>query len=230
MLTASDKNQMFDKDTTDYNLYIGTVKDSSDPNHQARLKVAIPEIYGSIPTESIPWAQPSSAFGGGDGYGIVFVPPVDSKVYITFWKGHRWMPIWHGTHWFQGELPEEARISPPKNYVIKSPEGHLIDLNDKNMYIRLKDKNGNFIILNADDDTIRIKVAEDLIIQTGENSSEKVGGAKMVSVGAEYDIFCMGNVNIRSSGVVNIDGASVNINTGLAHGLLPKDAEDVSHQ
>lgn len=176
--------------------YIGTVEDNEDPNKQGRLKVRIPELYGSIPKDHLPWATTSSPFGGGSNYGFFMVPPKGAKVKIHLWRNHPWFPEWYGTHWFKGEVPSEAQLSPPLNYVFKTPEGHTLEFSDVEgkKYIKFTDVNGNHI----------------------EFDSEK--NDRNEDVGNDWNITVGGKVTIMSADKIVLDGGTGNV-AGLVNGL-----------
>lgn len=207
-------------------IYMGEVVDNKDPNKQGRLRVMVPELYQGLPKESLPWAQPNMAFGGGKDYGIFFVPTIGSKVYISFYKDHPWYPIWTGVHWFKGEIPKEAKKGYPGNYVIKTPSGHVIELSDAGPYIRIADPNGNFITLNTKDNTLNISTAMDIRLTAGGNVDiTSQSGIAIQSLG-NFDVMALGDINLRAAGAVNID-STVNIGSGLAMPKPPKQAKDV---
>ena len=194
--------------------YDGTVVDDEDPDKLGRLRVRIPELYGNIPVEHIPWATPSLTFGGGgdgDGnYGSFWIPPKKSKVHIRLRRGHPWFPEWYGVHWFKGEPPEESQILPPRNHVFKTPKQHLIDLHDDVEYIRIKDFKGNFIIINTKENTIDVKSNGDMNFEARGDISFRAGGTFHLKAGA----------------TINEDAGQIHLNSGRAR---PKSPKDVDH-
>ena len=165
--------------------YIGIIESNEDPLKIGRLKIRIPELYGNIRIEDLPWAIPESSFAG-NGYGFFMIPKAGAKVHVKLFRGHSWFPIWTGFHWFNNEAPEEAKITPPESYVIKTPKGNLIELNDKETKIRIKDIQGNEIILS------------DI-------------GINIVSKG-NCNITIEGSCNINSTGNCNIAAPTINLN------------------
>ena len=78
-----------------YGKYRGFVVDDEDPDKRGRLRCG-PSVLGS---EETAWALPCVPFGGGAGYGLFAVPPVDSQVWVEFEEGELSQPIWTGTFW-----------------------------------------------------------------------------------------------------------------------------------
>lgn len=185
MLTISDMMKMTEKSLDQ--VFLGTVENNEDPLKIGRLQIRIPEIYGDIPKEHLPWASPSIGFGGGKGYGIFMIPALGSKVRVNLFRGHPWTPEWIGTHWFQGESPKEGQITPPVNYLIKTPKGLLFDMHDDRPYIRIKDTHGNFIIINTEKDNIEIYVGKDLRHQVGQDHDSTVGRSQHTKTGKFLD-------------------------------------------
>lgn len=208
--------------------YIGVVEDHNDPLGTGRLRIRIPELYGDIPKDHLPWATPAAGFGGGQGYGVFMIPKPGAKMRVRLFRGHPWTPEWIGTHWFKDEPPAESQISPPHNYLIKTPKGHLIDMHDDKPYIRIRDTHGNYITLNTEKDDIEIYVGHDLLhevkrdhdetvgrskhTRTSQYMDEKVGASRRTKAQASIDFDAGATVNIRGGGAVNIEaGAIVNI-------------------
>jgi hypothetical protein len=208
--------------------FVGTVEDNKDPDKIGRLKIRVVELYGSIPTSHIPWANPSSPFGGGNDYGFFMIPPVGAKVRIALWRGHPWFPEWYGTHWFRGEAPFEAALIPPNNFVIKTPEGHLIDLHDGGPHIRIKDKDGDYIILDTRKRELKIFAHSSKFEQEGGSVHHSIGGSKNEEMSGSWSVFISGDVHIQAGGAVNIDAAGgIYLNSGKANPTSPTLPQDV---
>lgn len=80
-------------------LYIGTVEYINDPAQLGRVKVRVHDIYGqeNVSTESLPWALPCIAYGGGPGFGSLMIPPEGATVFVSFRKGDPMYPVYMGT-------------------------------------------------------------------------------------------------------------------------------------
>ena len=220
--------------------YTGVVEDSTDPLKIGRLKVRIPELYGTIPTDHLPWCNPASPFGGagsgspgyqeGSGYGFFFIPVPGSKVKVHLWRGHPWFPEWYGTHWFRGEVPDEANIAPPTNYVLKTPKGHLMDFHDDVPYMRFKDRGGNFIIIDTSEDTIKLRARENIRMSALNIFDLTASRDIRMKTSANFHLTVGGNIFIDAGGTVNIKGTPINLNgPGTPAPLEPEEANDVDH-
>lgn len=210
--------------------FAGTVVSHEDPEQLGRLKVRVPELYGNIPLGHLPWAHPAEPFGGSADYGFFFIPVPGSKVKIRLWRNHPWFPEWYGVHWFRGETPLESQVTPPHNYVIKTPRGHLIDLHDDNEYIRIKDLHGNYIIIDTSVDDVKIYIQKDHLEQVDGNSDETIGRSKRITTGTKFDLRSNGDIHIRSDTAVAIDAPVIYLNSDVAQPQAPKPPTDVTHE
>jgi len=88
-------------------IYRGVVKDNDDLEEKGgrllRVKVDIPQVYGKkINEQDLPWAFPACNLWGGsrkDGfpYGVCFIPPIESHVWIMFENGDPSRPLYLGS-------------------------------------------------------------------------------------------------------------------------------------
>ncbi len=85
--------------------YRGVVSDNRDPDHNGRVRVKVPDVFGD---EECGWAQPCLPFAG-DKMGFFAVPPVNSWVWVEFECGDPEYPIWSGSRW---EAPKEQPPMP----------------------------------------------------------------------------------------------------------------------
>lgn len=76
------------------NEFIGIVEDNADPDKKQRVRVRIPYLHGEardIPTDSLPWAQPTR-----DNNGLTFTVPDKNKIVnVTFPSGNLYYPVYN---------------------------------------------------------------------------------------------------------------------------------------
>jgi len=124
-----------------YGKYRGFVVDNADPEHLGRLKLKVPSVLGSEVVTG--WAMPCVPFGGDANQGFLFIPEVDSGVWVEFEEGDLEFPIWVGTFWSkpggESELPkpnypdgeEQDNVQdPPTRKILKTKKGHTIQFED----------------------------------------------------------------------------------------------------
>lgn len=123
--------------------YRGIVTDNKDPNNLGRIKAKVPDVLGDVESG---WALPCSPYAG-NGVGIFTIPAVGDGVWIEFEAGDVSYPIWSGTWWADGELPNQAT---PDIKVIKTASGHTITLDDTSgsEKVEIVDKNGAKIVMD----------------------------------------------------------------------------------
>jgi len=138
-----------------HGLWPGTVVDTKDPQKQGRLKVRVPQVFGTttdIADTDLPWAFPCLPFAGKKS-GQVMIPEVGAGVWVLFSGGDTRLPVWMGC-W----LGNEDRVSEhrqgyrpdPQSYAIVTPAGQKIVLTDAGLStILLEDNVGQYFSLNG---------------------------------------------------------------------------------
>jgi len=141
-------------------LQIGQVIDRNDPKKLGRVTFKIP---GLMEPEG-PWAFP---FGGGSkDFGTVATPPVGADIGILFKNGDPECPYYLLANWGTGEVPEEFNENYPDS-VVTATETFRTEICEKagNRFHRITNKkNGDYIEMNAEDNTVKIKATTSLII------------------------------------------------------------------
>jgi hypothetical protein len=132
-----------------YGKYRGQVTDNDDPDNLGRLKAKVPRLLGD---EETGWALPAFIYGGASEQGFFAVPDVGAGVWMEFEGGDLSYPIWSGTWYSSGDIPESAQ---PGKKVLKTKSGHKIVLDDDANSLEITDSNGNTITM--DGSTIKIE-------------------------------------------------------------------------
>ena len=149
--------------------YRGQVTDNSDPNDLGRVKAKVPRVLGD---EESGWALPAFAYGGASEQGFFAVPDVGAGVWIEFEGGDLSYPIWSGTWYTSGDIPESAK---PGKKVLKTKSGHKIVLDDDGGSLEITDSNGNTIKMDSSDIKITAGQATKIVIDAPQ--IELVDGA-----------------------------------------------------
>jgi uncharacterized protein involved in type VI secretion and phage assembly len=123
--------------------YRGQVVDNGDPDNLGRIKAKVPRVLGDQETG---WALPAFAYGGASEQGFFAVPDVGAGVWIEFEGGDLSYPIWSGTWYTSGAIPESAQ---PSKKVLKTKSGHKIVLDDDGGSLEITDSNGNSITMDS---------------------------------------------------------------------------------
>lgn len=126
-----------------YGKYRGKVTDNTDPLNIGRVKAKVPAV---LDTEETGWALPVFPYGGTSEQGSFFIPDKDANVWIEFEAGDLSYPIWTGTFFSSGDVPESAQ---PAQKVIKTKSGHKIVLDDDANTLEITDSNGNSIAMDS---------------------------------------------------------------------------------
>lgn len=151
-----------------YGKYRGQVTDNSDPDNLGRVKAKVPRLLGD---EETGWALPAFIYGGAGEQGLFAVPDVGAGVWIEFEGGDLSYPIWSGTWYTSGAIPESAK---PGQKVLKTKSGHKIVLDDDGGSLEITDSNGNSIKMDS----------EGIAITSGSNSIKLTSSGVSINDGA----------------------------------------------
>lgn len=171
-----------------YSCYRGYVVDNKDPDSYGRIKVKVPEVYGEYVMDY--WAWQKNGYSGKD-YGIQIVPNVKDMVWVEFEKGDPRKPIWSFGHFSkinnEKEKPEDLKDI--QKYWLKTPEGHLVLINDKDNEIQVVHKDNNELTLKKEEIYIKHSSGDEVIInktgislKTGTLSLGSLDGSKEKAV------------------------------------------------
>jgi uncharacterized protein involved in type VI secretion and phage assembly len=181
----------FDTDDPRYTaLYIGEVVDREDPEGLGRVRVRIP---GLIDPAS-PWAFPLGTVGGGsDRRGFFSVPEKGAEVGVLFHQGDVDHPFYLCGHWGkpngQAEVPEPARNLPKEEV----PQVRAFET-------------GRFLLVFDD------RAGKEAFLIKDKKSGDQIefdGAAMGITIKATAGLV------LKADGLVNIEGAAVQINGRL---------------
>jgi len=149
--------------------YRGLVTDNNDPNNLGRLRAKVPRVLGD---EESGWALPAFVYGGTSEQGLFAVPDIGAGVWIEFEGGDLSYPVWTGTWYSAGAIPESAQ---PGQKVFKTKSGHKIVLDDDGGTVEITDSNANTVTM--DSGTIKISAGSATTIVIDAPQIQLVDGA-----------------------------------------------------
>lgn len=205
-----------------YGKYRAFIADNDDPETRGRCKLTIPSVLGETVSD---WALPSFAYGGGQGFGVIAVPPLDAQVIAEFMEGDISSPLWTGAFWrTSDEVPEEfAGNSAPTVKVMKTESGHVLVFEDAegDEKITLKssaeavlemDPNGSFALTDSGGATVTLDASSNEIKIEDANGNFMVmssSGITLKDSSGNEIATTSGGINIKAPATVTIEGSSV---------------------
>lgn len=203
--------------------YRAIVVDVNDPQAMGRVKLSIPSVLG---TETSDWALPVVPYGGGDQYGFLAVPPVDSAVVAEFLEGDPSQPMWTGAFWRQAaQVPQDHADAGQPVKVLMTESGHKLVFADMDGEEQITlhssagaemvmDANGSLVLTDSGGATVKLDVeAGELTVADANGNSLVMSSSGITCTDANgNEIKAAGSgVEIKSSATVNIEGAMVTI-------------------
>jgi len=188
-----------------YGKHRGFVSDNQDPDNLGRIKAKVP---GLLKDEETGWALPCLPYGGSAEQGFFAIPEVDAGVWIEFEAGDLTHPLWVGTWWGSGEIPESAK---PDQKIIKTKSGHTLLLDDTggSELIKISTPAGHIILLDDTGGSEMIRITDkteknEILINSNENT---------LTIKAEKDITvtAKGDLKIKSEGDLTLEGNNVTL-------------------
>jgi hypothetical protein len=144
--------------------YRALVVDNKDPKgNTGRIKVRVYGMHDGVKESALPWAQ----YADTTMMGSLRVPDKGSNVWVFFEAGEIDQPIYFACAPAKPDVPEEASTDYPKNRVIKTKSGILIEINDEQNIVNVEVGNTKHTI-NGQDNTVKV-IAEK--IQLGSDGS-----------------------------------------------------------
>jgi uncharacterized protein involved in type VI secretion and phage assembly len=206
---------------------LALVKSTKDPDGLGRVQITFP-WSGKEEDEELYWARLATLMGGNE-RGTFFYPDVDDEVLVAFEHGDIDSPYIIGALWNNQDKPPEANSEGENNIkLIKTRSGHTIKLDDTDgsEKIEIIDKTeGNKISIDSANNKITIISAGDIeflasdgkiLIDATEieiKSSIKIKTKDLViKPSGTAKIEASGQMDMKTSAVMNIKGSTVNIN------------------
>lgn len=233
--------------------FIARVEDVKDPEKNGRVRIRVISLHsenkGQLPKDNLPWARVLMPVTSPSLNGVGTSPTgidVDSTVVGFFLDGNECnYPVVMGTLYgtdrpdetvgiektsrndrkLPGEPGPAVENTPldviyPNNKVIKTKSGHIMEVDDTPNFerINLYHKSGTYIEINNEGRLV-IKAVGDVIDLTAKNKTEYIKG--------DYNLSINGNMTVRVTGRIILDGDSASICGGTEKAARIGDSVDV---
>lgn len=186
--------------------YIGTVVNNEDENKLGRIQVRVPNVYGAIKDEDLPWAEPNFPYTY-DNQSMFFIPEKDAFVTVYFLNGSPYKPIYLGGIHREKENKVPDEIS-DKNYkyplrkLIKTQTGYIMwhddpDDSEKGMYIEIKHKDDHVIRIDEKEINIIHNSGTTCTIDEDGNVTWYVVGNETHNVDGDFSVQTSGNIYLN---------------------------------
>ena len=191
---------------------IGVVTNNKDPDGMGRVKLSFPWLAGKDESN---WARMAVPMAGKD-RGIYFLPEVNDEVLVAFDHGDVRFPYVIGALWNGKDVPP-AKNDDGKNNVrlIKSRSGHIIRLTDEDgdEKIEIIDKSTkNSIVFDTAQNTITITADKDISLSAPKGTIELNAQNIQIKSSQDTKIEANAGVNVKATGQLKVQGATVDIN------------------
>jgi hypothetical protein len=220
------------------NAVVALVTNNTDPDGMGRVKVKFPWLDDA---EESWWARPATPMAGSS-RGMFFLPEVNDEVLVTFEHGDFTRPFILGSLWNGQDSPpktnnEVVGSSKVNERILKTRAGHTISLDDTegSEKITIVDKtDNNKIVITSSDNTIAITASGDVKVTstgktivnatadvtvdaqnatvTAKQNASMTATAELKLHGATVAIEADAKMDIKSSGILVINGSLVKIN------------------
>lgn len=208
--------------------YKGYVSNNNDPLKMGRLKVSCPIVLGKDAKGQLVesnWALPCVPYAGED-EGTIFVPKVNTGVWVEFEEGDPGKPIWAGCFWSRpaavgnvstrtgNELPAIALADYPKNRVIQT-KYHSIEFNDKKREFRIFGVEQDVDIAFKEDGTINIENGHHQLVMGCERNGSEFRYEHKINL-AQIQVTQPGDISLLTGGSA-VDMAKVSGDINIEH-------------
>jgi uncharacterized protein involved in type VI secretion and phage assembly len=191
---------------------VGVVTNNADPEGLGRVKVKFPWL--SDAEESF-WARVAAPMAGKN-RGFYFLPEIDDEVLVTFEHGDARFPYVLGALWNGADKPPEKNEDGKNNLrSIRSRSGHVVRLDDTEgkEKIEIVDKSGkNSVILDTGKNTITITSSQDITLSAAQGTIKLEAQKIEIKSSTDLKLQAGAGMDVEASAVMNIKGATVNIN------------------
>ncbi len=212
----------------------GTVKENYNKDFPGKIKVEL--LLGEEGKNVTGWIPVMTPYGGNE-YGNLFLPEVDSEVVVAFHMGDRNRPIVIGCLWSdKNKFPPETvkEENPVKTIMtkagsvitfddtkdkelisVKTKKGSFFEISEENQTISLSDKDKkNSVVINAKDGDVTVTADKTLNLKVGGKNAVAITDKEItlktstISVSADKDLTLKGQNTTVDGNSVKVSGKS----------------------
>lgn len=208
----------------------GTVKENYNKDFPGKVKVEL--FLGEEGKNVTGWIPVMTPYGGNE-YGNLFLPEVDSEVVVAFHMGDRNRPLVIGCLWSEKNKfpPETVKEENPVKTImtkagsqitfddtkdkelisIKTKKGSIFEISEENQTITLSDKDKkNAVVINAKDGEVDVTADKTFVLKVGGKAAVTVTDKEVtlksttISASADKDLKLKGQNS-------SVEGTSVKV-------------------
>jgi uncharacterized protein involved in type VI secretion and phage assembly len=197
-----------------YGVAVGEVIDNVDLMSGGRVQLRLPWL-----PDYEPWARVAAVSAGSD-RGVFFIPQVGDEVLVAFNHGdvrdaYVVGSLWNG----EDDPPATGPTDPISKRMIKTPAGHVVELDDLEQSVTVTTSTGQEVALGPDGielktsgGTAKVTLGTAGNVQI-EATTELVLKATSVSIqGTSVEVKAGGSASIDGGGACSVKGGVVTIN------------------
>lgn len=212
----------------------GIVVDNVDPLAQGRVKVRVDAVFPPRHTGEI-WVRVATLMAG-DRRGSWFMPDIDDEVLVACDAYDSNLAYMVGALWSDARRPPETmqagnykKVLRSRNgvevtlndengqesFVIETPGGQKVTLEDGRRSVEIKDANGN--VLELDSGGITVNASSRLRVQSaGTVEIEDANGNGLKLDAAGITVNASSKLRVQSAGTVEISCSMLTVNAGMS--------------
>jgi uncharacterized protein involved in type VI secretion and phage assembly len=194
-------------------LALAVVVDNIDSTGEARVQVQLPWLPGYEP-----WARVSAVAAGGK-RGLYYIPQVGDEVLVGFAHGDVTEPYVLGSLWNgQDNPPADAPNDATSKVILKTPKGHVVELDDLAQTVKVTSIGGPKATLSADKIVLEAGSSKATLESAGKIKLEAPteisleAGTKISLKATTIEVKASGNATLDGGGACTIKGGVVQIN------------------